>query len=86
MYFFYVDESGNRDLYYVQKNSKGNKVEKDWLYVLTAISVFEGKWKKFHWNIQNLKHKLGDKIYKNKGIKLELSDFEIKSTWIRKEN
>lgn len=83
MYFFYVDETGNRDPETSRVLPDGSQKEKDWLYVLTAVSLFEHKWPRFHWKIQKLKHRLDDRIYRDTGVELRLKDFEIKSTWIR---
>jgi hypothetical protein len=72
MYFFYVDESGNRD-----PNSD------DYIYVLTAIGLHEYQWKRFYQHITNYKRSLISRINHDQHIRLNLSDCEMKSNWIR---
>jgi hypothetical protein len=72
MYFFYVDESGNR------KPTSGGEV-----YVLTAVGIHEYQWKKFYQNITDYKRSLIGRIYRDQHIRLNLSDCEVKSNWIR---
>ena len=72
MYFFYVDESGDRGL-----------ASPDPIYVLTAIGLYENRWHKFYRHITNIKRNLMVKLHKNKHVKLQLVDCEIKSRWIR---
>lgn len=71
MYFFYVDESGNRGIY------------SDPIYVLAAIGFHEYRWYKFYKHLTNVKRNLMLKLHKGKGIELQLADCEIKSRWIR---
>ena len=72
MYFFYVDESGDRGL-----------TSPNTIYVLTAIGLYENRWNKFYRHLNNVKRTLMIKLHKDKGIELQLPDCEIKSRWIR---
>ena len=47
MYFFYIDESGTKDPEVLGTRSDGSTFVKDHLYVLTAVSLFEFKWRDF---------------------------------------
>lgn len=71
MYFFYIDETGNRDL------------SNDRFYVLTAVGMFEGRWKRFHYHIENVKESLRGQIQARTGLQLGLADCEVKSNWVR---
>ena len=75
MHLFYVDESGNRDPLHV--------TDKDWLYVLTAISLFEHRWHGFEKTLNRYKGRLAARIKADTGLRLDLADMEIKSDWIR---
>ena len=72
MYFFYVDESGNR------KPGSGGEI-----YVLTAVGIHEFQWKKFYQYITDYKRALIARISRDQHIRLNLSDCEVKSNWIR---
>jgi len=75
MYFFYIDESGNRDL----NNER--------FYVLAAVGMWEGHWKKFHHHLNSaVKIQLMENIRQRTGITLELLDCEVKSNWLRHQN
>jgi hypothetical protein len=41
MFLFYVDESGNRDTTHLEIRNPNGAVTPSWLYVLTAVSLFE---------------------------------------------
>ena len=75
MIIFYVDESGNRDPKHVN--------DKDWLYVLTAVSLFEHRWHGFEKTLNRHKTRLADRIFNDKGVRLDLAEMEIKSDWVR---
>ena len=83
MYFFYVDESGTRDPEVEGRKADGTIFPKEHLYVLTAVSLFEYKWKRFEREIANLKLELSDHLYRLRGLRFDLADCEIKSTWLR---
>jgi hypothetical protein len=72
MYFFYVDESGNR------KPTSGGPV-----YVLTAVGIHEYQWKRFYQYLTDYKRSLIARITRDQHIRLNLSDCEVKSNWIR---
>jgi hypothetical protein len=79
MYFFYFDESGNRD-----RDVGGNGApDKDPLYVLFAIGMFEGNWRKFDRAVARVKLELADYLRRDGKGQFELADCEIKSNWIR---
>lgn len=72
MYFFYVDESGNRDIDHEQ------------FYVLATVGMWEGHWKKFHHHLNSsVKIGLMETIRQRSGITLDLMNCEVKSNWIR---
>jgi uncharacterized protein DUF3800 len=81
MYLFYIDESGTRDPD-VGMQSNGLPT-KDWLYVLTAIGIFEHRWKGFYRVIVRRKRELLARIKAVHGIELDLNATEIKSNWVR---
>jgi hypothetical protein len=83
MYLCYIDESGNRDPRLKISLKDGSFKEGDWLYVLTALCIFEQRWHTLEKPIN--RHKLGliEKIKHEKNIVLQLADCEIKSNWLR---
>lgn len=84
MFFFYVDESGTLDPDcepIVRPN--GAATSKEHLYVLTAISLFDHRWHGFEKTINRRKRELMELIQRRAGLRLELADCEIKSTWVR---
>lgn len=83
MYFFYFDESGSRDPRAKRMRPDGTEQAMDHLYVLTAVSLYEFKWRRFDRAIANLKLELRDHLYKTKSLDLDLADCEVKSTWLR---
>ena len=83
MYFFYIDESGTRDPGVVATRQDGTTFQKEPLYVLTAVGLFESRWKQFDRRISNLKLELADQIWKRHKERLELVDYEVKSTSLR---
>jgi hypothetical protein len=79
MYFFYFDESGNRD-----PDVGGNgRPDKDPIYVLSAVGMFENNWWKFDRAIARVKLELADYLRRDGKGQFELADCEIKSNWIR---
>lgn len=83
MYFVYVDESGTRDPQTTGQRKDGSIFEKDWLYVLIGVSLFEMKWFQFEYIINQKKLSFLQNIKKRDNIILELADTEVKSTQIR---
>jgi len=73
MYFFYIDESGE----------KNPTVKKDEPYVLLALGMHEYQWKKFERSINAFKLRLIKEIKKREGIQLELADAEVRSSDVR---
>jgi len=83
MYYFYVDESGTRSLEPHDLCPGAPLHQQHWLYVLTAVSLFEHRWHKFEKFLRRRKRELGEIIFRESAIRLGLRDYEIKSTWIR---
>jgi hypothetical protein len=81
VYFFYVDESGNRDTPFASDGS--NEIVKDWLYVLTAVCVLDHKWSLFDTALSRRKLALIEKIRSINGSTLDLANAELKSNWVR---
>jgi hypothetical protein len=73
MYFFYLDESGE----------KNPAVKKDEPFVLLALGLHEYQWRKFEAKINARKLLLIKRIYDTEGVKLELADAEIRSSDVR---
>ncbi|MGA2064185.1 MAG: DUF3800 domain-containing protein [Thermoguttaceae bacterium] len=88
MYFLYVDESGTLDPSTSGERADGSTFAKEHLYVLAAVSLYERRWHGFEKTLNRKKWELIDVIRRSsggvgKGARLELSDCEVKSTWIR---
>ncbi len=83
MYLFYVDESGTLDPEVTGTRSDGTHFDKEWLYTMTAVGLFEHKWRPFYDPIIRKKRMFIDEIYRREGVRLELSECEVKSSWIR---
>ena len=78
MYFFYFDESGNRD------PSVGTpSAPKDHIYVLLAVGMYEGQWRRFETAISGLKLEPVRTLGRAGARALELADCEVKSRWAR---
>jgi len=73
MYFFYIDESGE----------KNPLVKKEEPFVYIALALHEYQWKKFEKLINDYKLKLIRKIFERENVTLELADAEIHSSDIR---
>lgn len=80
MYLFYVDESGNLDTKGIISSDTITSPGKDWLYVLTAIGIFEHKWRGFYDLIVSRKKQLLQ-IHHSRDITLD--QCKIKSNWLR---
>lgn len=84
MYFFYVDESGTKDPQTGKaRRPDGSEVHREHIYALTAVSLLEFKWRAFEREIANLKLELSDQHFRKCGIRFDLSECEVKSTWLR---
>ena len=78
MYFFYIDESGNRD------PSPGTVDQpKDHIYVLLAVGLYERQWRPFELEISRLKLELAHYLHRDGKARFGLADCEIKSSWLR---
>jgi hypothetical protein len=83
MFLFYADETGNRDPRLEIPQRGGTTKAGDWLYVLTAVSLFEHRWHGFEKRINRRKGDLLARIMRDMGIRLQLADCEVKSNWVR---
>jgi hypothetical protein len=83
MFLFYVDESGNLDCSTTGTKPDGTKFEKDHLFVLTAVSLFDQRWRRFEHAISGKKRELSQRVEARGGPRLDLADCEIKSSWLR---
>lgn len=83
MYFFYFDESGSRDPRAKRVLPDGTEQPLDHLYVLTAVSLYEFKWRRLDRTIANLKLELRDHLHRTRSLDFDLADCEVKSTWLR---
>ena len=72
MYFFYVDESGTKDPKVSGTRKDGSLLEKDWLYVLFAVSLFEWRWEKFEREISDRKMRIIHRVSNSTGERFEL--------------
>ena len=73
MYFFYIDESGDRN----------PTVKRDEPFVLTAVGFYENRWNRFDRTVNHVKRELIRSIYDREKIRLELADAEVHSSDIR---
>ena len=80
MYIFYVDETGNLDTHGIHPGMEYSASPKDWLYVLTALGIFEHNWRKFYDPIAATKKTL---LQAHNASQISLDECEIKSNWIR---
>ncbi len=83
MYFFYVDESGNRTPARQLGLPITDGCSDDHIYVLTAVSLFESRWHGFDKTLNRAKRRLADQIYLRDHVRLELADCEVKSNCVR---
>jgi hypothetical protein len=85
MYFFYLKESGTSDPEVIANKRGKTPVanNKDHLFVLTAVGMHEFHWKTFEIEISKMKFQQMSSIYKSKRVSLQLTDCEVKSTWMR---
>ena len=80
MYFFYCDESGSRDPHVGDDKTAPTK---DYLYVLLAVGMWEGNWRRLDKAVSHLKLELADYLRRNGKGSFDLTDCEVKSTWLR---
>lgn len=83
MFLIYVDETGNRDPRLEIPQRDGTTKPGDWLYVLTAVSLFEHRWHGFEKTLNRHKQTLMARINRDTALRLDLADSEIKSNWVR---
>jgi len=78
MYLFYIDESGTLD------TTSYEKKPHDWVYTITAIGLFEHKWRNFYIPIVRRKQELEAIVRRRTGSnQMLLHECEVKSTWLR---
>jgi len=78
MYLFYLDESGSRD------PSVGSlESPKDDTYVLLAVGLYEGQWRRFDRELSSLKLDLINDLYHQGKGHFNFAECEVKSRWIR---
>lgn len=80
MYLFYFDESGNRDINVASGSGK------DPLYVLLAVGIWEGHWRKLDRAVSLVKLELADWLRRDGKGTFDLAACEVKSNWIRRPN
>ncbi len=80
MYFFYFDESGSRD-----PSVEMKKKPKDHIYVLLAVGMYEGQWRRFDSALSRLKLELANSLKQASKGPFDLADCEVKSNWVRNE-
>lgn len=73
MYFFYLDESGERN----------PAVKKDEPFVMLALGLHEYQWRRFETTLNARKLVLIQNIFDRTGIQLDLVDAEVHSVDIR---
>ena len=83
MYFFYIDDSGNRDPAVQGIRKDGTPFTKDHIYVLTAVMLFERAWAAFEAELTDYKFRLRSTLHKQTGLQTDISDCEVKSTYLR---
>jgi len=83
MYFFYIDDSGNRDPDVKLIRPDGSIFVKDHVYVLTAVGLYEGAWKQVEEEITDYKLQLRQALRSQQGIVTDIMDCEVKSTLLR---
>lgn len=79
MILFYVDETGNR----APVRAGRPEGDQQWLYVLTAVSLYEHRWHGFEKTISRTKRRLLQQINDRRGVLLDLAGCEVKSNWVR---
>lgn len=67
MYFFYIDESGSRDV---------NKTDEP--YVLTAVGMYENRWRRFNKHLEGMKTNIARKHLPD----IEPDQLEVKANYI----
>ena len=83
VYFFYIDDSGNRDPGLRKLRPDGSVFVKEHVYVLTAVGLFERSWVPFEAELTDYKFTLRSTLYKTIGLQTDISDCEVKSTLLR---
>jgi len=86
MYFFYIDDSGNRDPGLQLTRADGSVFVKDHIYVLTAVALYEHRWRAVEEELTDYKLALRDSLHRATGLETAIIDCEVKSTWLRHPN
>lgn len=83
MHFFYIEDTGTRDPEVVVNAEDKQGASSDHLYVMTAVGISEFHWRQFDKRISRVKMQFLKYLYQKKRLQLDLTDCEIKSTWMR---
>lgn len=83
MYFFYIDDSGNRDPGLQLTRPDGSVFVKDHIYALTAVGLYEHNWRAVEEELTDYKLTLRDSLRRTVGLETAIIDCEVKSTWLR---
>lgn len=83
MYFFYIDDSGNRDTSLQLTRPDGSVYIKDHIYVLTAVGLYEGAWRPVEEELTDYKLGLRNTLLRTAHLPTEIIDCEVKSSWLR---
>ena len=77
MYFFYLDESGSRDL------NTGTEENPTHIYVLLAVGIYEGNWRSFEREVSQVKMQIASRLRRDGKGDFDPADCEVKSNWLR---
>jgi hypothetical protein len=83
MYFFYIDDSGNRDPGLQLVRPDGTVFVKDHLYVLTAVGLYEHDWRAVEEELNDYKLRLRDTLRRTRALDTAIIDCEVKSSYLR---
>lgn len=83
MFLVYVDETGNTDPRLRIKRKDATEIDGDPFFVVTAVMVFAQRWHTFEKLINRRKRELIDRIEASTGVRLNLSQSEVKSNAVR---
>ncbi len=82
MYFFYIDDSGNRSPKITSENVT-NPTLRDHIYVLTAVGLYENRWRAVEEELNDYKEGIRKRLRNKLGLQLGIMDCEVKSTYLR---
>ena len=82
MYFFYIDDSGSR-VPRIPLASDPNPANRDHIYVLTAVGLYENNWRAVEEELNDYKETIRQRLRAPRGITTGLMECEVKSTYLR---